>query len=320
MRWGHRLACLSVAVAVLALPARLHAQAGASIFGQAIGPTGLPVPNGLLYVCPYTATGKPCAPRATLYQDVNLTTPITQPYATDLYGNYSVFVAPGTYLVQVQVSPTVYYSWTQTASAGGAGNVGGSGTIAYLPQWVTNATTLGNSPIFVQSGITHMPALEGTLYANEWQSPANTGNNGIVMSLAECATYTYACQVLAPAVYAQIEVTPWGGTFGYALSSANTWITGPPASASGWIADQRFGAPQVSGVAGPVPSWAGINPNYSSDLGQEVDAIGGWTVTKGVLLEAGVGHFFRGEYVKESLRVVGSKDANECYVQATLNF
>jgi len=45
----------------------------------------------------------------------------------------------------------------------------------------------------------------------------------------------------------------------------------------------------------------------------------GWTVHRGLLLEAGLGHFFRGDYVKQSLRVVGSKDANYCYVQATLN-
>jgi Alginate export len=64
----------------------------------------------------------------------------------------------------------------------------------------------------------------------------------------------------------------------------------------------------------------GINPGYSSNLGQEIDAIGGWTVAKGLLLEGGLGHFFRGDYVKESLRVVGSKDANYCYVQATVNF
>ena len=63
----------------------------------------------------------------------------------------------------------------------------------------------------------------------------------------------------------------------------------------------------------------GINPGYSSDLGQEVDLIGGWTVHRGVLLEAGLGHFFRGDYVRESLRVVGSKDADYFYVQATLN-
>ena len=63
----------------------------------------------------------------------------------------------------------------------------------------------------------------------------------------------------------------------------------------------------------------GLNPTYSSDLGQEADLIGGWTVTRGVLLEAGLGHFFRGQYVKESLRVVGSRDADYFYVQMTLN-
>ncbi len=63
----------------------------------------------------------------------------------------------------------------------------------------------------------------------------------------------------------------------------------------------------------------GLNPGYSPNLGQEVDFIAGWTVTRGLLLEAGVGRFFRGEYVKESFRVVGSKDANFAYVQATLN-
>lgn len=63
----------------------------------------------------------------------------------------------------------------------------------------------------------------------------------------------------------------------------------------------------------------GINPGYSSDVGRELDLIGGWTIHKGLLLEGGLGHFFRGDYVKESLRVVGSKDANYAYVQATLN-
>ena len=64
----------------------------------------------------------------------------------------------------------------------------------------------------------------------------------------------------------------------------------------------------------------GINPSYGPDLGQEVDLIGGWTVTKGLLLEAGLGHFFRGDYIKESLRAVGSKNADYGYVQATINF
>jgi hypothetical protein len=33
----------------------------------------------------------------------------------------------------------------------------------------------------------------------------------------------------------------------------------------------------------------------------------------------GVGHYFIGQYIRESLRAVGSRDANYGYVQATLN-
>ncbi len=63
----------------------------------------------------------------------------------------------------------------------------------------------------------------------------------------------------------------------------------------------------------------GINPTYNSNLGQEVDLIAGWTAVHGLLLEAGIGHFFRGEYIKQSFRATGSKDANYVYVQATVN-
>jgi hypothetical protein len=83
----------------------------------------------------------------------------------------------------------------------------------------------------------------------------------------------------------------------------------------------------VAGVPRNTPGAApgsgmgyGINPGYSANLGHEVDLVGGWTVAKGLLLEAGAGHFFRGDYVKDSLRAVGSKDANYFYVQATANF
>ena len=82
----------------------------------------------------------------------------------------------------------------------------------------------------------------------------------------------------------------------------------------------------VAGVPRNTPGAAvgsgkgfGINPGYKSDIGQEADLIWGWTATKGLLLEVGVGHFFRGDYVKESLRVVGSKDGNYGYLQATIN-
>lgn len=82
----------------------------------------------------------------------------------------------------------------------------------------------------------------------------------------------------------------------------------------------------VAGVPRNTPGAApgsgrgyGINPGYNGNLGQEIDLIAGWTVTRGLLLESGVGHFFRGPYIKESFRAVGSKDADYLYIQATLN-
>jgi len=62
-----------------------------------------------------------------------------------------------------------------------------------------------------------------------------------------------------------------------------------------------------------------INPSYSNEIGQELDLTAGWSATKFALLEVGVSHFFRGDYVKESLNAVGSRDANYVFVQATLN-
>jgi len=63
----------------------------------------------------------------------------------------------------------------------------------------------------------------------------------------------------------------------------------------------------------------GLNPTYSPNLGREVDLVFGWTATRGLLLEAGAGHFFRGDYIRQSFQAVGSKDANYVYLQATVN-
>jgi len=36
-------------------------------------------------------------------------------------------------------------------------------------------------------------------------------------------------------------------------------------------------------------------------------------------IEVGVSRYFRGDYIKQSLSTLGSKDANYVYVQATLS-
>jgi hypothetical protein len=62
-----------------------------------------------------------------------------------------------------------------------------------------------------------------------------------------------------------------------------------------------------------------INPSYDKYLGTEVDFVAGWTFLPYAQIETGISHYFRGDYIKQSLAAVGSKDASYVYVQLTLN-
>jgi hypothetical protein len=62
-----------------------------------------------------------------------------------------------------------------------------------------------------------------------------------------------------------------------------------------------------------------INPSYDKGLGTEIDLIGSWHIVPSTQIEIGVSRYLRGKYIKQSLNAVGSKDANYCYVQLTVN-
>lgn len=62
-----------------------------------------------------------------------------------------------------------------------------------------------------------------------------------------------------------------------------------------------------------------INPGYSRYVGDELDLVAAWTFRPSAQIEAAACHYFRGDYIKQSLAAVGSKDANYFYVQLTLN-
>lgn len=84
---------------------------------------------------------------------------------------------------------------------------------------------------------------EGRLYADQMQS-ASGSNNGIAMSLQDCLSFTYACQVLAPALYAQTEALPWGG-FSAPLMQYN--LTGPKTGDPlGCVVDNRYAVPELT--------------------------------------------------------------------------
>jgi hypothetical protein len=80
----------------------------------------------------------------------------------------------------------------------------------------------------------------------------------------------------------------------------------------------------VAGVArsGGIPNAGNgyaISPGLSRDLGKELDLVASWNVLPSTQIEVGVSHYFRGDYIKQSLRIPGSKDASYGYVQLTLN-
>ena len=82
------------------------------------------------------------------------------------------------------------------------------------------------------------------------------------------------------------------------------------------------GAPRGGVAATPTGNGYGINANYSSYVGSEVDVIAGYALTRFAQLELGYGHFFVGDYVKSSLSsaAFGSKDADYIYAQININF
>jgi hypothetical protein len=94
-----------------------------------------------------------------------------------------------------------------------------------------------------------------------------------------------------------------------------------------WLADTHDSFYSANGTPrgglGTTPGTGyGINSSYGNFAGTELDAIAGWAVTRFAQLEAGYGHFFTGDYIRQSLSSpgLGSKDANWFYLQLTVNF
>ena len=93
-----------------------------------------------------------------------------------------------------------------------------------------------------------------------------------------------------------------------------------------WLASTSDSLYNAGGIArggtGPSATGYGVNESYGSYVGSEIDLIAGYAVNRFTQMEAGVGHFFVGDYVRQSLSApgVGSTDANWFYAQLNLNF
>jgi hypothetical protein len=87
-----------------------------------------------------------------------------------------------------------------------------------------------------------------------------------------------------------------------------------------WLAAENDFFYQASGTPRNSGGY-GINANAGSYVGSEIDFIATYNILKGAALQAGYGHFFVGDYVKNSLPATGgAKNADWVYLQMTLNF
>jgi hypothetical protein len=155
-----------------------------------------------------------------------------------------------------------YYSATGTAVSGITDvpvTSGGTGA-ATAPSALTNlgAAALAGATF---TGPVDAQSMEGQLMADQWQSPSSTGNNGIAMSLAQCALHAYACSIVAPALYSQVEAQPWGS--GNTLEMIGSQEYGPKsADPLGCLTDYRWGPPQVICNQGLTPTIGGLTNRY----------------------------------------------------------
>jgi hypothetical protein len=93
-----------------------------------------------------------------------------------------------------------------------------------------------------------------------------------------------------------------------------------------WLADTADNLYNVGGAPRGAGATAGTgfgrNPTYSSFVGGELDFVAGFAINKFASLEAGYGHFFVGDYIKQTWSApgFGSTDADWFYIQTVIRF
>jgi hypothetical protein len=163
--------------------------------GVFVGPqTALKVVNGIIYpmanatitVCAANAGGIPCAPvTISIFKDIALTQPLSNPFQADAMGNYIFAVAPGTYTITVTGAGFTGYSYQVSASTGG----GGTGTVTHTAGALTlGLPVVGNGgadiAVATKSGnTTNFVTTTGVLpsgHCAQWDGSGNLVDSGAV--------------------------------------------------------------------------------------------------------------------------------------------
>ena len=216
---------LVVLLIALLATATMKAQ-GVAIWGQVTSTAGKPVPYAQVRVCPSTGSGIPCSPTSSLYSNIALTSPISNPYTADQYGNFSVFVASSSaYILQVSAGGGVTYSYVVTP-----GGSGGSGSVTYVGLVLpTSLFTVAGSPVTASGTITATLAthLANLVFGNCTGSTATPTFCSLTTAMLP---FTYSGNTTKLATVSGTLTTGYGLTID---ASGNVITTGAPYAGSG---------------------------------------------------------------------------------------
>lgn len=178
-----------------------------------------PFPNSTILVCPLQ-TANPCPSPSSIFSDVALTVPVTNPFNVGPTGNFGFFVAAGQYTVYVGQPYNIAFDVTLGGGGGGAGTVTNTGGAL-----TANAVVLGagGNDTKVVTGLTAVGSNELDIGSNTVQGTlrmfGTTGSNTI-QAVGNSTETDLSATVLHMGANAVYSVASGNATY----SSASTTI------------------------------------------------------------------------------------------------
>lgn len=223
-----------LAVFLMALSSNLHGQ-GAPIGGTAqfnSSGTVKVIPSAVITVCSAGSPGTPCSPKVSVFSNSALTIPLSNPFNSDLNGNYQYFIAPGIYTETVTGVGFQGFSHQVSSSIGASGSVTSIATTSPITGGpITNTGTLGFSATPTTCANQFITALSatatGTCNSATLASAqfANQGTTSTVLHGNAAGNPSFGAVALATDVSGQLPISNVGsvglsGTSPIAISGA----------------------------------------------------------------------------------------------------
>lgn len=301
---------LSLLLSLLLFPCLVQAQ-GALRRSEARSVSGPAIPGAQIYVCTSTAplTPAPCqsngGTEASIYSDIGLSVPITQPVVADGYGNFQYYASAGSYVESITGPGVVSISYPVMLAGVGTGcaAAGTNGSLLY-----NNGGTCGASNLIYNGTSVLCKNFENIRCADQFSGASSQAQiNSAVSDLSTTPGF-----VLVP---------------GNMAANSGNWAT-PPNNVAIW--DQRFINDQglmEGGLPNQHSHWyldlhAGANDSYESGtfsgpVGLSVNVFADAGGTSGVNSKAGlVGAFFGATRALASNRPMWALNAQANYQSA----